>query len=60
MVYHYEPKFYCNQCDYKSHTKSDLNKHIKTHSKDTDWFSNVNFFKFQQSILQNLKFYMND
>ena len=31
MVYHYEPKFFCSQCDYKSHTKSNLNKHTKIH-----------------------------
>ena len=36
MVYHYEPKFSCNHCDYKSHTKSNLNSHIKTHAKKTD------------------------
>ena len=33
MVYHYEPKFSCNQCDYKSHTKSYLKQHIKTREK---------------------------
>ena len=33
MVLHYEPKFSCNHCDYKSHTKSKLKHHIKTHDK---------------------------
>ena len=33
MVFHYEPKFDCNYCDYKSHTKSNLKQHIKTHDK---------------------------
>ena len=33
MVYHYEPKFSCSQCEYKSHTKSNLKHHIKTHNK---------------------------
>ena len=33
MVYHYEPKFSCTYCDYKSYTKSDLAKHEKTHLK---------------------------
>ena len=33
MVFHYEPKFSCNQCDYKSHTKSNLKQHTKTHDK---------------------------
>ena len=33
MAFHYEPKFYCSQCDYKFHFKNDLNKHEKTHSK---------------------------
>ena len=33
MVYHYEPKFSCNQCDYKSHTKGNLSRHIETHEK---------------------------
>ena len=31
MVYHYEPKFSCVQCDYKSHTKCNLKTHEKTH-----------------------------
>ena len=33
MVYHYEPKFSCTFCDHKSYSKSDLNKHEKTHVK---------------------------
>ena len=33
MVFHYEPKFSCDQCDYKSHTKFNLNMHIKIHDK---------------------------
>ena len=33
MVFHYEPKFSCNHCDYKIHTKSSLIRHIKTHNK---------------------------
>ena len=34
MIYHYEPKFSCNQCDHKSYRKSDLTKHEKTHVKN--------------------------
>ena len=34
MVYHYEPKFSCTFCDHKSYSKSDLNKHEKTHVKN--------------------------
>ena len=33
MVYHYEPKFACNQCEYKTHTKGNLNQHEKIHDK---------------------------
>ena len=33
MVYHYEPKFACSHCDYKTHTKWNLNKHEKNHDK---------------------------
>ena len=33
MVFHYEPKFSCSHCYYKSHTKSNLEKHEKTHLK---------------------------
>ena len=33
MVFHYEPKFFCIHCDYKSYTKSNLKKHEKTHVK---------------------------
>ena len=28
-LFHYEPKFFCSFCDYKSYTKSDLNRHEK-------------------------------
>ena len=31
MVYHYEPKFGCSHCEYKTHTKCNLNRHLKTH-----------------------------
>ena len=31
MVYHYEPKFCCIYCNYRAHTKGNLNKHEKTH-----------------------------
>ena len=31
MIYHYEPKFTCSHCDYKTHTSSNLKKHEKTH-----------------------------
>ena len=33
MVYHYEPKFSCIQCDFKTHTKCNLKKHEKNHIK---------------------------
>ena len=33
IVFHYEAKFSCNHCKYKSYTKSNLNKHIKIHDK---------------------------
>ena len=33
MVFHYEPKFACSQCDYKTHIKCNLNRHIKSHDK---------------------------
>ena len=33
MVFHYEPKFSCSHCDYKTHTSSNLKKHEKTHFK---------------------------
>ena len=33
MVYHYEPKFVCSRCDYKTHRKCILDKHLKTHEK---------------------------
>ena len=32
MVFHYEPKFACSQCDYKTHTKQNLNRHKKVHA----------------------------
>ena len=31
MIYHYEPKFSCSHCDYKTHTKCNLNRHENTH-----------------------------
>ena len=31
MVFHYEPKFACSHCEYKTYTKSSLKKHEKTH-----------------------------
>ena len=31
MVFHYEPKYACSHCDYKTHTKCNLNKHTKVH-----------------------------
>ena len=31
MVFHYEPKFSCSHCDYKSHTKCNLKTHEKSH-----------------------------
>ena len=34
MVFHYEPKFACSQCDYKAYTTSDLKKHEKLHDKN--------------------------
>ena len=33
MVFHYEPKFACSQCDYKCHKKWNLKVHEKTHDK---------------------------
>ena len=33
MVYHYEPKFACSHCDYKTHTNGALKVHEKTHDK---------------------------
>ena len=32
MVFHYEPKFACSHCDYKTHTKQSLDKHRKNHN----------------------------
>ena len=34
MVYHFEPKFSCSHCDYKTHTMSNLKKHKKIHDKE--------------------------
>ena len=34
MVYHFEPKFSCSHCDYKTHTTSNLKKHKKIHDKE--------------------------
>ena len=31
MIYHYEPKFSCSHCDYKTHTKGNLKTHMKRH-----------------------------
>ena len=31
MIYHYEPKFACSHCEYKTHTKYNLDRHLKTH-----------------------------
>ena len=36
MVFHYEPKFACSHCDYKSYTTSGLKKHKKLHDKNKD------------------------
>ena len=33
MLYHYEPKFCCSYCDHKTHMKSNLKMHEKTHLK---------------------------
>ena len=33
MVFHFEPKFTCSECDHKSYTNSDLKKHEKIHNK---------------------------
>ena len=33
MVFHYEPKFACIQCEYKTHTKCNLSRHLKSHDK---------------------------
>ena len=34
MVFHYEPKFACSHCDYKSYTSGNLKRHIKAHDKN--------------------------
>ena len=31
MIFHYEPKFACRHCDYKTHKKCNLDRHLKTH-----------------------------
>ena len=31
IVFHYEPKFVCSRCGYKTHTKSNLKTHEKIH-----------------------------
>ena len=36
IAFHYEPKFACRHCDYKSYTTSDLKKHKKLHDKNKD------------------------
>ena len=33
MVFHFEPKYSCSHCDYKTHTKSNLTRHEKSHIK---------------------------
>ena len=33
MVYHYKPKFACSHCDYKSHKKCSLDRHLKAQKK---------------------------
>ena len=33
MIYHYEPKFACSHCDYKTHRKCSLKVHEKTRHK---------------------------
>ena len=34
MRFHFEPKFYCSHCDYKTHTNGNLKRHAKTHDKE--------------------------
>ena len=34
LRYHYRPKFSCDYCDHKSHSRSGLNRHVKTHFKN--------------------------
>ena len=36
MVYHYEPKFACSHCDYKTHRKCTLDIHLKTHEEKSE------------------------
>ena len=36
MVFHYEPKFACSHCSYKTHKKWSLKVHEKTHDKKKD------------------------
>ena len=36
MIYHYEPKFACSHCNYKTHTTSNLKKHENLHEKNKD------------------------
>ena len=33
LRFHFKPKFSCDYCDYKSHSRSGLNRHVKTHFK---------------------------
>ena len=33
IVFHYEPKYSCSQCEFKTQTKRNLNSHEKTHHK---------------------------
>ena len=39
MVYHYKPKFACSNCDYKTHTSTNLKSHQKTHEKNLPYNS---------------------
>ena len=34
IMFHYEPKFSCNHCGYKTHIKCNLDRHLKTHEKN--------------------------
>ena len=38
MVFHYKFKFACSHCDYKSHRKNNLDRHLKTHEKKKKFF----------------------
>ena len=34
LRYHYRPKFSCDYCNHKSHSRGGLNRHAKTHFKN--------------------------